>query len=197
MLGALIVIKSLSIFLPDNSLFLVDLFLINFFLFLLFNLSCQVFSHLSFLFFTLPFSSVLFFLLFSQLVFDMFHHLLIFSSNLLFLILDHWVSKWSHDGFDFVLSFFFLLLSFSFKFVLKSGILFLSFDILNKDMNTSNLSLSAYYLNLCWFYSFSTMICWNLFLSLIFLSSIYCSSRVISSLIFWTKRWSSSSSFLF
>ena len=136
------IVKEIAgVLLPHFSLFVINLSLGNLSLLLFINLFIKIFSHLLFLFFLFSLSSFFIFSFFLQLVLNMFHHLLIFSFDLIFLILDYWISKWSHNLFDFILSLFFLLFSSLLQLILKSSVLFLSFDILNKYKITSNLYL--------------------------------------------------------
>lgn len=126
----LILEEILSIFFPNLSLFLIDFFLLYLFGFFLLNLSCKILSHLFLLFLLFSGSSLFIFFLFFQLIFNMPDHFLILKSDLFFLILDDWISKWGHNLFDFLLPFFFFLLSFSLKLILEPGILLLHSNIL-------------------------------------------------------------------
>jgi hypothetical protein len=148
----LVLEKGASIFFPHISLFGINFFLLNLFLFFLIYLSSKIISHLCFLFLSYSLTSFLFLLFLSELVFNMSHHFLIFSSDLFFLILDNRIGKRGHYCFNllFTLSFFFF--SFFLEFILESSILLLSFDILDKYECTSILYLSASCLSLCWFY---------------------------------------------
>lgn len=120
-----------SILFPNSGLLLIDLLFIDLFLSFLIDLPGQIFSHETFL--LLLGESLPFFLLFLffELVFNMPHHFLILSSDLLLLILNHRISKACHDCLDLLLSLFLLLLSFLLEFILQSGVLLLSADILN------------------------------------------------------------------
>jgi hypothetical protein len=114
----LVLKKGFSIFLPDSCLLGVNLFLVDFFLSLFLNLSCKILSHLSFLLFCYFSASLLLFFFLSQLIIDMTHHLLVLGSDLLFLILDHRISKRCHYSFDLLFSLFFLLFSLLLEFIL-------------------------------------------------------------------------------
>lgn len=147
----LIVKEVTGVLLPNFSLFVINLSLVDLSLLLFVNLFIKILSHLLFLFFLFSLSSLFIFSFFLQLVLNMFHHLLIFSFDLIFLILYYWISKWSHNLFDFILSLFFLLFSSLLELILKSSVFFLSLDILNKYKITSNLYLYASALSLLWF----------------------------------------------
>jgi len=171
LLFLLFVIKECAgIFFPDFSLLSINFFFIDLFLLFLIDLSCKILSHLGFLLLSDSFASLLFLFFFSKLIFNVSHHFLILSPDLFFLVFDNWISERSHDCFDLLLTFFFLFLSLLLELILKSCVLFLCLDILNMFKFTSILYLYSYYLNLFWFSSFSTITCWNLCLSLYFLS---------------------------
>lgn len=80
--------ECIRIFFPDFCLLFIDLLFIDLFLMLLLHLSRQVLSHLFLLLLGYTFSPFFFLLLFSQLVFDVLHHFLIFCSDLLLLVLN-------------------------------------------------------------------------------------------------------------
>lgn len=197
LLWLLVLEERVRVFLPHLRLLLVDLLLVNLLLPLLLYLPCQVLPHTLLLLLLHSLSALLLLLLLLQLVFNVTHHLLILYTDLLLLIFDDWVCEGGHDCFDLILPLLLLLLSLFLELVLQSGILLLSLYILNIAKNTSMRSRSASSLARRWFYSFSTMTCWKRFssFSLRYLASR--SYRVSSYLIFWTRRWSSSSSFFF
>ena len=112
MLLVYILIESISIFLPNNCLLLINLLLVNLFLPFLLNLPSKVLSHLPLLLFSNSPLSFVFLFFFPQLIFNMSHHLIIFSLNLLLLVLDHRIGKRRHHSFNFVLSLLLLLISF-------------------------------------------------------------------------------------
>lgn len=85
----LVIEKGICILFPDISLFGIDFLLLKLFLFFLIYLPCKISSHLCFLIFGYLFTPFLLLLFFSQLIFNMFHHFLILSSDLFFLILDY------------------------------------------------------------------------------------------------------------
>lgn len=109
----LILEEGASILFPNLSLLCVNFFFVNLFLFFLLYLSGKIFSHLLFLLLCYPFTSLLLLFLFSELVLDVSHHLLILCSDLLLLVLNDRVSEGSHDSLNLLLAFFFLFLPFS------------------------------------------------------------------------------------
>ena len=127
----------------------------------------------------------------------MFHHFFIFGFDLLFLILNNWISKGRHDFLNFILPFLLLIASFLIEFILESDVLVLHLYVLHKKNGTYYLYLYASCLIFLWFSSFSFMSWLNLSFSFYFLSLNYSSSMLISSLIFSTRRWSSYSSLFF
>ena len=148
----LVLEKGTSVLFPNFCLLGINFPVLNLFFIFLFHLPSKIVSHLCFLFLSYLLTSFLFILFFSKLIVDMPYHFLIFSSDLLFLVFDNRIGKWGHYCLDLFLAFSFLLLSFSLKLILKSSVLLLRFDILNKWKCTSILYFSASSLSLRWFY---------------------------------------------
>jgi hypothetical protein len=127
-----VVVEGFSVFLPDYGLLLVYLLLFGLFLFLLFDLTSQVVPHLFFLLLGDSLSPLVFFLFLSELVLNVPHHLLIFSADLLLLVLDDRVGKGGHNCLDLLLPFSLFVFSLFLELVLESGVFLLSFDVLSQ-----------------------------------------------------------------
>lgn len=84
----LVLEEHFGVLLPDDRLLFVDLLLVNFLLLLFLDLSSQILSHLPFLLLGHSLSPFLFLSFLFQLIFNVFHHLFVLSSNLLLLVLD-------------------------------------------------------------------------------------------------------------
>lgn len=110
----LVLEKVICVFLPDFGLLFVNFLLLQFFLFLFFDLSGQVLSHLLFLFLLLESSSLLFFLFSFELIVDMLQHFFVFKTDLLLLVFDDRIGEGSHDLLNLFLSLSFFLLPFPF-----------------------------------------------------------------------------------
>ena len=129
----LVVVEGLGVLFPDHCLFLINFLLFDLFLSLLLNLPAQVFPHLLLLDFRGSFFPFLLFLFLSELIFNMPHHLVIFRLDLFLLILDDRVREGSHHRLDLLLSLSLFFVSLPLQLVLQSAVLFLSFDVLNKQ----------------------------------------------------------------
>ena len=120
----------MGVLLPNLSLFLINFFFLEFFSLFFFDLPCKILSHLFFLFLLLSSPAFFVLFLFFELILNVSKHLLILKSNLFFLILNNRISERGHNLFDFLFSFSLFLFSFLFKFILKTSVLLLHFDIL-------------------------------------------------------------------
>lgn len=84
----LVLVKGLSVLLPNNCLLLVYLLLLNLLLFFLIDLTSKVVSHLFLLLFSNSLSPLILFLFLSQLILYVPHHFLILGPDLFLLVLD-------------------------------------------------------------------------------------------------------------